>query len=493
MSVLLPPWSIPDHWEWAFLGDRTEVVGGGTPSTKDQANFENGNIPWITPADLSGYSKKYISHGQRNITDKGLAGSGARVLPAGTVIFSSRAPIGYVAIASNPMATNQGFKSFVPSSDLVSDYLYYYLKRAKELAVGLSSGTTFPEISGKKARQIPVPIPPLDVQREIVTEIETQFARLDDAVASLKRARVRLKRYRASVLEAACEGRLVPTEAELARQEGREYEPASVLLERIRAEREAEPARSRGKANRGGPTHRRPGSGQGQLSLMVDGGTAPTEGVGAELSELPEGWAWTTLLDISGKIGDVDHRMPKAQDVGIPYISTKDFYGENGINFENAKLISQDDYDLLSRKIAPSNGDILLSRYGTVGEVRVVEASMPFQASYSVAIIKMTAALHTVKYVATALRSPACQDQIRSHIRASSQPDVGLASIRKLWISLPPLFEQERIVAETDRVSSVIDQMEATVEANLKRSESLRQSILRRAFSGRLVTHDPAT
>jgi type I restriction enzyme, S subunit len=92
------------------------VVGGGTPRTSDDSNFDDGEIPWITPADLSGYSHKSIERGARNITPKGLTTSGATMMPAGTVLFSSRAPIGYVAIAANPVSTNQGFKSFVRNS-----------------------------------------------------------------------------------------------------------------------------------------------------------------------------------------------------------------------------------------------------------------------------------------------------------------------------------------------------------------------------------------
>ena len=104
---------IPSSWQWTTLGEVTRVVGGGTPRSGQPA-FWNGGVPWITPADSSGYHEKTIAHGGRSITESGLARSAARLLPIGTVLFSSRAPIGCVAIAANPMATNQGFKSFVP-------------------------------------------------------------------------------------------------------------------------------------------------------------------------------------------------------------------------------------------------------------------------------------------------------------------------------------------------------------------------------------------
>ena len=268
------PWEIPDTWNWIEVGEVAPVVGGGTPKTSDPDNFEGGDIPWITPADLSGYTEKYIARGERNITEKGLRGSSARLLPTDTVLFSSRAPIGYVAIASRPVATNQGFKSFVLPDKIDSSFVYYYLKCARETIEGLGGGTTFKEISGTAAATIPLAVAPLAEQHRIVAEIETQFTRLDASVSALRRAQANLKRYRASVLKAACEGRLVPTEAELARSEGRDYEPAAVLLERILAERRA----------RWESREKRRGKYKEPSSLDT-----------SALPELPEGWAWAVI------------------------------------------------------------------------------------------------------------------------------------------------------------------------------------------------------
>jgi type I restriction enzyme S subunit len=201
-QVLAEPWPLPESWKWAKMGDVTTIVGGGTPKTSEPAYF-GGDIPWVTPADLSGYTDKYIGRGARNITEAGLANSGARLMPAGTVLFSSRAPIGYVAIASQAVATNQGFKSFVLKDELLPDFVYYWLQCAKPIAIKLASGTTFLEISGKKAAEIPVPVPPLDEQRRIVAEIEEQLSRLEAGVAALKRVQVNLKRYRTAVSDMA--------------------------------------------------------------------------------------------------------------------------------------------------------------------------------------------------------------------------------------------------------------------------------------------------
>ncbi len=211
--MIRPLFDIPARWTWKTMGDIAEVVGGGTPRTSDQENYQDGTIPWITPADLSGYSAKHIGHGGRFITKTGLETSSARMMPEGAVLFSSRAPIGYVAIASNPVCTNQGFKSFVlKTKDVLPDYVYWWLKGAKKLAEEQASGTTFLELSGAKAKQLPIPIAPFDQQQRIVAEIEKQFSRLDEAVANLKRVKANLKRYKAAVLKAAVGGKLTSTD-----------------------------------------------------------------------------------------------------------------------------------------------------------------------------------------------------------------------------------------------------------------------------------------
>lgn len=193
-------WPIPSTWAWTHASEVAEVVGGGTPRTNDARFWNGGDIPWITPADLSGYTNVHISHGARFITAAGLASCGARLLPAGTVLMSSRAPIGYAAIASCPVATSQGFKSFVPSKAVLPEYLYYFILGNRRLLLERAGGTTFQEISGGGAAQIALPLPPLAEQRRIVAAIEEHLSRLEAAVAGLRRAQLLLPRFRAMVL-----------------------------------------------------------------------------------------------------------------------------------------------------------------------------------------------------------------------------------------------------------------------------------------------------
>lgn len=185
MEALVPveeqSYPVPENWRWVRLGGITEVVGGGTPSSGNKEYYENGDIPWISPADLSGCNDVYISCGAKNITILGLQNSSARLMPKDTVCLSTRAPIGYVAIAQNELATNQGFKSFLPAPCYLPHYLFWFLKGNKYMLESMASGTTFLELSGSKAATIKIPLAPLPEQQRIVDRIESLFAKLDEA------------------------------------------------------------------------------------------------------------------------------------------------------------------------------------------------------------------------------------------------------------------------------------------------------------------------
>ena len=164
-------------WKKSTLANIGEIVGGGTPSTKN-TEYWDGDIPWLTPKDLSNHTGVYISRGERSITESGLKSSSARLIPKGSVLFSSRAPIGYVAIAENDVCTNQGFKSIVPNSETKSEYLYYWLKLNKTMIENMGSGTTFKEVSGAVMKNIKIDLPPLKTQRTIASTLSALDAKI---------------------------------------------------------------------------------------------------------------------------------------------------------------------------------------------------------------------------------------------------------------------------------------------------------------------------
>ena len=166
------------EWKEYRLDEIGDIVSGGTPSTKNEDYYGN-EIPWITPKDLSGYDSKYISKGERSITKLGLEKSSAKLLPKGTILFSSRAPIGYVAIAQEDLCTNQGFKNIVCNPQVAhNEFIYYRMKLAKEELESVAGGSTFKEVSGKVMKEFKIKLPSIEQQKRIASILSS----LDDKI-----------------------------------------------------------------------------------------------------------------------------------------------------------------------------------------------------------------------------------------------------------------------------------------------------------------------
>lgn len=172
------------EWIECKISDIGTVVGGATPSTKKPENYGNGTIAWITPKDLSTFSGRYIQHGERNITEAGLRSCSTQLLPKNTVLFSSRAPIGYVAIAANDVCTNQGFKSVIPNENINPLFLYYLLKYNKDKIEVMGSGTTFKEVSGNTMKNIVVSVP---TDKKVQERISSMLGSIDNKIEENER------------------------------------------------------------------------------------------------------------------------------------------------------------------------------------------------------------------------------------------------------------------------------------------------------------------
>ncbi len=357
-----------------------------------------------------------------------------------------------------------------PTPDaLASEFVFYFLCTIK--LGDVARATAVPSVRKGDVEDISLPLPPLPEQRRIVAEIEKQFTRLDASVAALRRTQANLKRYRASVLRAACSGELVATEAELARAEGRKYEPADVLLERILAER-----RARWEAQ-----EKRRGKYQ-----------EPAAPDTSDLPPVPEGWAWATVdaLIIEPL---ANGRSVKTASDGFPVLRLTALQGGqiNQNEFKVGAWTEQEAEPFLIREgdffASRGNGSIkLVGLGGIVGHVQTPVA-------YPDTLIRFR--LHpevALSYFAQVWNSATIRQQLETIARTTAgihkvnQQDLSICTI-----PIPPLAEQRRIVAEVERRLSVIQQAEAVVEVSLHRAERLRQSILKRAFSGQLAPQDP--
>ena len=183
------------EWQHGTINDLGAVIGGSTPSKSKPEYYTENGIAWITPKDLSVNKAKFIWHGENDITELGLKNSSASIMPAGTVLFSSRAPIGYIAIAAGEITTNQGFKSVVPKPEIGTAFVYYFLKHNLPIIEGMASGSTFKEVSGSTMKNVPAVIPdsetlgrfndfckPIFAQQQILEEQNQSLAALRDSL-----------------------------------------------------------------------------------------------------------------------------------------------------------------------------------------------------------------------------------------------------------------------------------------------------------------------
>lgn len=183
------------EWTTGTIGDLGTVVGGSTPSKSKPEYYTESGIAWITPKDLSINKSKFVSHGENDITELGLKNSSAAIMPEGTVLFSSRAPIGYIAIAAGEVTTNQGFKSVVPKPEIGTPFVYFFLKNTLPVIEGMASGSTFKEVSGSTMKNVPAVIPdaetlakfsdfcaPIFEQQRTLEEQNQSLAKLRDSL-----------------------------------------------------------------------------------------------------------------------------------------------------------------------------------------------------------------------------------------------------------------------------------------------------------------------
>ena len=421
-------WAIPDSWMWTNVSEIGDVVAGGTPSTKEPSYWAD-EINWISPADLTGYLSKTIKRGTKSISRVGLAKSSAKVMPAGSIHFSSRAPIGYVVISAEPLATNQGFKSLVPASGIFNEYIYYYLLLSREYAREHASGTTFLELSGKAFGRLSIPLAPLNEQRRIVAKIEELFSEIDKGVESLEKAREQLKIYRQAVLKHAFEGKLTARW----RQENQDksgLENAEWQFVKLHEIAEINPRLDK--------------------SVYADDLTV-------SFVPMPAVEAGTGVMDVS--------QIRPLHEVKKGYT-----------HFQES--------DVLFAKITPCMEN------GKMAVVPPLRNKLGFGSTeFHVLRTSNQASEQYIFYFVSS-------EKFRRNAEHNMTGAVGQRRVPATWLAnehvpLPPLPEQRIIVARIEKSLSQITRLLKETDAQLIKTKSLRQSILKQAFSGQLVAQDP--
>ena len=459
--------SLPNDWVLTTLGEAFKWGSGGTPKRTD-TRFYGGNIPWLIIGDLN---DGVVTDSQTTITEEGLKESSTKWVEPGSILLAMYGSIGKLGIAGRRLTTNQAI-AFTKPDPVDAKYLFYYLMYTRGDLASLGKGATQKNISQTVIKAFPFVLAPQGQQKRIVAEIEKQFSRLDEAVATLKRDKANLKRYKAAALKAAVEGRLVEgrlveTEAELARREGRSYENGEQLLQRI-----LETRRSQWK-------------GKGKYKEPAAPDTT-------DLPDLPEGWCWLcveTIAFVTKLAGFEYTKFVKYSPDGDLAVIKAENAGPSGFKRTEFSRINSNTVSKLTRsQLKP--GDILMVFVGAgTGYVARVPDDQPYFLGPNIAMIRIESSEISIPYIEMFLRSPIGNSLALAFAKAVAQPSLSMGSIRMIPIAIPVLSEQQRIVTEVDRRLSLVREVETQVDANMKRAERLRQSILSKAYAGLLVQH----
>lgn len=425
----------------------SEYADDGMPCLR-MYNIDAGSIVWrdikrmkVTPQEYADYGLHEGDLLVNRVNSRELVGKAA-VIPASLEpsVFESK-----------------NIRVRLDTSKALPKFINYqlYARGSKHFANNAQQVVGMASISQGQLSDFPIVLTGIDEQREIVAELEKQFSRLDEAVANLQRVKANLKRYKASVLKAAVEGRLVETEATLARREGRTYETGEYLLQRILDERRNE---SKGSAK------------PGDAPLL------------AQVPSLPEGWVWTTLGQcFRVAVGATPSRKEATYWNGdVPWVSSGEV--QLGRIRHTEEHISAAGLANSSTQINPA-GSVMIGMIGQ-GRTRGQAAILDIDAAnnQNCAAIWVSRTDVPPEFVFSWLLSR--YTETRSEGSGNNQQALNKRLVEQIPLPLPPLAEQVRIVAEVDRHLSIIREVEAEVDANLQRAQALRQATLARAFSG---------
>lgn len=460
---------IRNEWAWSLMKDVVYISSGNTPKGINDVKLKpQSNIDFYKIFDMNTEgNEKYMKDSALKVTLSEASSLKLKLEEPNTIIFPKRGGAiltNKKRILSKKSAYDLNLMGVKEKSEIIENRFLWFWFQKLDLS-RLYDGYSVPQINNKNIEPLWFPVAPLPEQRVIVSKIEQLFSDLDNGIDNFKKAQEQLKRYRQSVLKAACEGKLVPTEAELARVEGRDYEPADVLLARILEER-------REKWN---------GKGEYKEPAVPDTNRLP---------ELPRGWCLAN-------VGQMTDSMKN----GI--YKPKEFYAADGFaclrmyNIDQGKIVWKDIKRMNLTKeeideylLVP--GDLLVNRVNSrelVGKAAVISSGIEkciFESkNIRVRVLNEVVNPYYLCYHFTLAGT--------KYFNRNAQQVVGMASISQPQIArfpvpLPPLSEQHRIVVEVKRRLSLCDKMEATIAESMQKAESLRKSILKKAFEGKLLS-----
>jgi type I restriction enzyme S subunit len=439
-------------------------------------DYFGGTIPWVKSGELG---DGHVFDTEETLSELGLKSSNAKVFPQGTLCIALYgATVGKLGILEVDAATNQAVCGIFLNNRIARDYVFHYLASIRRHLIEQGQGGAQSNISNGLVRQTSIPLAPTKEQHRIIAKIEELFSDLDAGVAALERAKANLKRYRAAVLKAAVEGKLT----EQWRAEHSPKETASQLLERILEERrrkwEAEQLAAYEKAGKTPPAN------------WKRRYKEPTGPDGTNPPALPEGWCWARF-DQCAEEATVGHVGPMKDEYvkeGIPFLRSQNV---RPLHFDPAglKFIGPSFHAALSKSVL-HGGELLVVRSGTIGDACVYPSDQPESNCADLVITRLLPGV-VPEYAAIFVVSPPGRIAVGARQTGIALTHFNVGAMKLSGFPLPPEVEQQQIVAEVERRLSLAQESESQLDANRVRSSRLRQSILKRAFEGKLVPQDP--
>jgi len=412
---------IPEHWRIQRLKSISKIVSGSTPSSSVE-KYWDGKVVWVTPGDFS-KNIRTIFTSENYITEEGYKSCGTTLVPKGSIILTTRAPIGNVLIADIDLCTNQGCKSIIPFCS-VSPFFYYIFSISQiELNV-LGQGTTFLELSREKLSTFKIPFPDKSEQIAIANYLDHQTQKINRLISNKKAQAEKLKELRQIEINNAVTKGLNP-DAEL-HESGIDW-----------------------------------------------------------LGEIPKHWELKRLKNVSEKITDGEHIAPNFTDFGMPFLSAKDIR-ENEILFEEDKFVSEEDGLSFRQRCNPERGDALVvSRGATVGRVSIVKTDRMFCLLGSVILIKPTSKINSA-FLFYALTNPKIQENLYQTSQSSAQQAIYLINISFLKLAIPPIKEQIAIAEHLLQRTNKVDKLLKNIETQIEKLQELRKITIYEAVTGKI-------
>ncbi len=460
---------MPTGWQTARIRDVFKVVGGGTPST-GVARFWQGDIPWVTSADLE--SSLRLSP-RKFITNEAVEESATNLVPKGSVIVATRVGLGKVGIAERDTCFSQDCQALLPALDLVEPrFVAHQLSVVTREFHHTARGTTISGVTKKQLLDLEFRYPELPVQQRVVAKIEQLFSDLDAGVAALERANANLARYRAVVLKAAVEGKLT----EEWRADHSVVEPASALLKQIQAQRR--------KKWEQGELARHKTRGRKVPKAWAEQYRTPDPLADRPTKALPPAWMWSSIGECFKVVigATPSRRQPRFWSGSIPWVSS----GE--VQFSRItstrEQITEEGLVNSSARVNPA-GSVMLGMIGegkTRGQAAILDIDAASNQNCAAIIVPDTPM--PSEYVYYWLCSQ--YEVTRRRASGGNQPALNRTRVERIPIPLPPLEEQRVIVEILECEMSRIETVKTEVKAMASRCGSIRQGVLKRAFSGAL-------